>query len=296
MIEAAERTAGRDKTQVKANTATTPAPHLPVPVAALNPRQNVPPLSLHANQSLPREKERRRNETRLHSPWNCRHFRPHIWRGGAGGGEEVGRMRRSRSQRTSRKRKVARHWWVRRRRVSSEERNVLGACLEWRACAAWRAWADSAFLLPPEMDAARSRQVWTGSRNSTGTPGWGCCGRGARRVERGFRLLPPLPAEIALWQSEASGRGAEATQWRRRGGIQSCPSSSVLAPGPPSSRAPPERPLTPFQTSSFQAPCPHRPLPPSLRAPSGLSRELPSSCPELDPPTHFLPCHFRVQI
>lgn len=44
MIEGAEGTAIRDETQVKANTATAPAPHLPVPVAALNPRRFVPPL------------------------------------------------------------------------------------------------------------------------------------------------------------------------------------------------------------------------------------------------------------
>lgn len=82
MIQAAEGTAIRHKTQEKANTGTAPAPHLPVPLAALNPRQFVPPLSFHASQSLPREKERRRNETRLRSLWNCRHFRPHISRGG----------------------------------------------------------------------------------------------------------------------------------------------------------------------------------------------------------------------
>ena len=36
MIEAAEETVVRDETRVKTNTATAPAPHLPVPVAALN--------------------------------------------------------------------------------------------------------------------------------------------------------------------------------------------------------------------------------------------------------------------
>lgn len=65
MIQAAERTATRHKTQEEANTATALAPHLPVPLAALNPRQFVPPLSFHASQLLLREKERRRNETRL---------------------------------------------------------------------------------------------------------------------------------------------------------------------------------------------------------------------------------------
>lgn len=91
MIEAAEETVVRDETRVKTNTATAPAPHLPVPVAALNPRQLVPPLSLPASQSLPPEKERRRKETRLRSTWSCRHIRPHIWMGAGreGGSREA---------------------------------------------------------------------------------------------------------------------------------------------------------------------------------------------------------------
>lgn len=80
MIEAPEGTAG-DETRIKTNTATAPAPHLPVPVAALNSRQLVPPLSLPTSQSLPPEKERRRKETRLRSTWSCRHIRRHIWMG-----------------------------------------------------------------------------------------------------------------------------------------------------------------------------------------------------------------------
>lgn len=125
MTEAAAGTATGDEIQVKANTATAPAPHLPVPVAALNPRQFVPPLSPRVRQSLPPEKERRRNETRLRSPRNCRHFRPPILRGGAEGGEEVGRRRSGRSQGAGSERKDARHWRVTRRSVCSEEPNVL---------------------------------------------------------------------------------------------------------------------------------------------------------------------------
>lgn len=122
MIQVAKGIRVRDETEVKANTATAPAPHLPVPLAALNPRQFVPPLSPHDNQSLPQGKERRRNATRLLSPWRCRHFRPQSWRGGAEEGEEVG----CRSLRASRKRTAARHWCAGRRRASSDQANVLG--------------------------------------------------------------------------------------------------------------------------------------------------------------------------
>lgn len=231
MIQTAEGTAIGDKTQVKANTATAPAPHLPVPVAALNPRQFVPPLSLHASQSLPREKERRRNETRLRAPWHCRHFRPHIWRGGAERGKEVGCLPRNSSQRTSCKCKGASHWWARRKRVSSAESNVLrkrvlGTQSKW-CC---RAWADgvpagSAFFLPPEKCAARSRQVWTGSGNCAWIAGCSTCGCGHRRGERPFGLQPPPLQEIALWLSWSPAVGAQKQCF---GGIQSYPSRSSL--------------------------------------------------------------------
>lgn len=125
MTEAAAGTATGDKIQVKANTATAPAPHLPVPVAALNPRQFVPPLSPRVRQSLPPEKERRRNKTRLGSRRICRHFRPPIRRGGAEGGEEVGCRCRCRSQGAGGERKVAHHWRATRTRVCSDERSVL---------------------------------------------------------------------------------------------------------------------------------------------------------------------------
>lgn len=125
MTEAAAGTAIGDETQVKAHTPTAPAPHLPVPVAAPNPRQFGPPLSPHIRQSLPPEKERRRNETRLRSRRNCRHFRPRVRRGGAEGGEEVGCRRRSPSRRASGELKFACHWRATRRRVRSDEPNVL---------------------------------------------------------------------------------------------------------------------------------------------------------------------------
>lgn len=141
MTEAATGTATGDEIQVKANTATALAPHLPVPVAALNPRQFVPPLSPRVRQSLPPEKERRRNETRLRSPRNCRHFRPHIRRGGAESGEEVGCRRRGLGQGAGGERKVARHWRATRRRVCSDEANVFEASerRERRACGGRRA-------------------------------------------------------------------------------------------------------------------------------------------------------------
>lgn len=83
MIRAARGAARRDEPQLKADAATAPAPpHLPVPLAVLNPRQFVPPLSFHISQSLPRDTERRRNETRLRAPRACRHFR--LRRAGAG--------------------------------------------------------------------------------------------------------------------------------------------------------------------------------------------------------------------
>lgn len=125
MTEAAAGTATGDKIQVKANTATAPAPHLPVPVAALNPRQFVPPLSPRVRQSLPPEKERRRNKTRLGSRRICRHFRPPIRRGGAEGGGEVGCRCRCWSQGAGGERKVAHHWRATRTRVCSDERSVL---------------------------------------------------------------------------------------------------------------------------------------------------------------------------
>lgn len=126
MTEAAAGTATGDETQVQSNTApTAPAPHLPVPVAALNPRQFVPPLSPRVRQSLSRKKERRRNETRLRSPRNCRHFRPESRRGGAEGVEEVGGRRSGRRQGAGGERRLARHWREARRRVCSDEPNIL---------------------------------------------------------------------------------------------------------------------------------------------------------------------------
>lgn len=144
MIQAAEGTAIRHKTQEKANTATAPAPHLPVPLAALNPRQFVPPLSFHASQSLPREKERRRNETRLRSLWNCRHFRPHIWRGGIKGRRGGGLLAQEREpegkQQTQGRTPLVGKAQA---RVFSGAQN-FGGVRGAKNQGCWRAWADGA--------------------------------------------------------------------------------------------------------------------------------------------------------
>ena len=161
MIEAAEETVVRDETRIKTNTATAPAPHLPVPLAALNPRQLVPPHSLPASQSLSPEKERRRKETRLRSTWSCRHIRPHIWMGaGREGGSGEAEQALEGERRTQGRTPLADRAHARFPQMSP----VFGEARLGRACVFGHCGQtvprrQSALVLPLETYAVRSLQV-----------------------------------------------------------------------------------------------------------------------------------------